>query len=219
MMNSCALLDNSKHSLTFFDLGDVLEYACGLDCRRGRLDIAGDDPTQVRDVTVDLQRKIQESSSDDDRIDTTVCVSTTKSLKDPIRLCQATVLFPKEERESFDISDVGITFRFCERSNRLVIESISKERGWFTSKGCAIREGDIVVCINEVRVRPTLSADDANSILEDVISSPSSSQLSITTVATYVTRWDRIRKSAVAAGGGTLVATGSVLMATPLHPL
>ena len=76
-----------------------------------------------------------------------------------------------------------------------------------------------MVSFNEVRVRPTLSADDAHSTLQDIISSPSSTQLSITTIATYVTRWDKIRKSAVAAGGGTLVATGSVLMATPLHPL
>ena len=36
---------------------------------------------------------------------------------------------------------------------------------------------------------------------------------------TQSTRWGTIRKAAVTAGGGTLIASGAILMATPLHPV
>ena len=216
-INSCALLDNSKHSLTYFDGGDVVEYACGLDCRKGRptvMEIITEDDSP-REVTVDLQKKIEESfGSDGNKIDTTICVSTTKHLKDPILLCQSIILFNKED--TFEIGDIGITFK--ERNSRLVVESVSKTAGWYTSKGCAIREGDIVVGINE-HILTTLSIADAYLIIQDILSSTTDHQLSITTIATTLTTWDKFRKSAVAAGGGTLVASGTVLMATPLHPL
>mmetsp|Transcript_20105 Transcript_20105/g.43648 ORF Transcript_20105/g.43648 Transcript_20105/m.43648 type:complete len:239 (+) Transcript_20105:954-1670(+) len=168
-----------------------------------------------------------------------MCVSTTKSLEDPILLCQAIVLLPKNNRADLltepkdnptdDVSlainyetnrnndiDIGITF--FQQDNRLLIKSISKdENGWFGSTGCAIKENQIVLGINEFDSL-TMSPKDAISTIHSILLASTSSQLSITTIA-VPTKWDKLRKAAVAAGGGTLLASGAVLMATPLHPI
>ena len=198
VMNSSALKEDSKHLKTFFDVNDTLEYACGLDCRKGStvalqlgsmVDNETDNST-AKDITPELHRKIEESitNSDKEELDKTVCISTTKDLKDPIRLCQAIVLLSKEETLPDDY-DIGITF--TERKDRIVIECISPG-GWFNSKGCAIREGDIIVGINEY-ILSGMSPEDVSGIIKDIISSPESTQLSITAIATYLTRWDKIR--------------------------
>lgn len=234
-INSCSLLEGSRHSLTFFDLGDVVEYACGVDCRQcGREVVAREttsngDNTQAltqtnKDVTMDILIKIRDSISEEfDQFDTTMCVTTAKSAGEPARLCQAIVLLPKMDRSDFEtnIIDIGITF--SQQDNRLIIESISKDNSnWFGSTGCAIQEGHIVVGVNEF-ITLEVSPMDATSIIQDILSSPESTQLSISTIdpvqANKLTRWDKIRKAAVAAGGGTLIASGAVLMVTPLHPV
>jgi len=197
VMNTSALKEDSKHLITFFDVNDTLEYACGLDCRRGSTIalqlgsmIDESDSSTAKDITPELHRKIEESitNSDKEELDKTVCISTTKDLKDPIRLCQAIVLLSKEETVPPDY-DIGITF--TERKNRIVIETISSG-GWFSSKGCAIREGDIIVGINEY-ILCGMSPEDVSGIIKDIISSKESTQLSITAIATYLTRWDKIR--------------------------
>ena len=126
-------------------------------------------------------------------MDKTVCISTTKDLKDPIRLCQAIVLLSKEEEgtQPPDKDDIGITFTERKGTGRIVVESISPG-GWFNSKGCAIREGDIIVGINAY-ILSGMSPEDVSGIIKDIISSPESTQLSITAIATYLTRWDKIR--------------------------
>lgn len=196
VMNTSALKEDSKH-LTFFDVNDTLEYACGLDCRRGShvaLQLGSmiyeSDNSTAKDITPELHRKIEESitNSDKEELDKTVCISTTRDLKDPIRLCQAIVLLSKEETLPDDY-DIGVTI--TERKERVVIESISPG-GWFSSKGCAVREGDIIVGINEY-ILCGMSPEDVSGIINDIISSKGSTQLSITAIATYPTRWDKIR--------------------------
>ena len=198
VMNTSALKEDSKHLITFFDVNDTLEYACGLDCRKGstvalQLGSMFDetDNSTAKDITPELHRKIEEfiTNSDKEELDKTVCISTTKDLKDPIRLCQAIVLLSKDEETLPPDDDIGITF--TERKDRIVVESISSG-GWFNSKGCAIREGDIIVGINEY-ILCGMSPDDVSGIINDIISSPASTQLSITAIATYLTRWDKIR--------------------------
>ena len=252
-INSCCSLEGSQQSSTFMKVGDVVEYACGVDCRRGKFDNnedgahdlsasnGADDTTRATKDTpntknvydkIETMRRVMRSS------DTTVCVSTTKSCNDPIRLCQATALFSKLEimdeieaiqmnnlksggAEATTFLNVGISF--SQHDGRLTIGAISKSKvSWFRSSGCAIREGDIVVGINEF-IASKLSPQDATSFIHDILSSPQTCHLSISTIApsrlTGSTRWDKIRKAAVAAGGGTLVASGAILMATPLHPV
>lgn len=199
VMNTSSLKEDSKHLTTFFDVNDTLEYACGLDCRRGSTvalqlsSMIDETDNTAKDVTTELHRKIEESitNSDNEELDKTVCISTTKDLKDPIRLCQAIVLLSKEEEEGTVPPDYDIGITFTERKDRIVIESISPG-GWFSSKGCAIREGDIIVGINEY-ILCGMSPEDVSGIIKDIISSPESTQLSITAIATYLTRWDKIR--------------------------
>jgi len=78
------------------------------------------------------------------------------------------------------------------------------------------------VAINEFLVSK-MSPQDVTSLIHDMLSSPKTCHLSITTIATsrlaQSTRWGKIRKAAVTAGGGTLVASGALLMVTPLHPV
>ena len=203
VMNTSALKEDSQHLITFFDVNDTLEYACGLDCRRGStvalqlgsMVLDNETDNTAKDITPELHRKIEESitNSDKEELDKTVCISTTKDLKDPIRLCQAIVLLSKEEEgtQPPDKDDIGITFTERKGTGRIVVESISPG-GWFNSKGCAIREGDIIVGINAY-ILSGMSPEDVSGIIKDIISSPESTQLSITAIATYLTRWDKIR--------------------------
>jgi len=253
-------------------MGDVIEYACGVDCCRwGEPDnnmndekvddataAAGNDEFSGKDEATDGEKEVETVAhvnndiSVHDKIetmrsatrssDTTVRVSTTKSVNDPIRICQSVILFSKKEimdeiaeiqmnnlkrggggggDESISFLDVGIIFSQCD--GRLTIGDISKSEGsWFSSSGCAIRKGDVIVAINEFLVSK-MSPQDVTSLIHDMLSSPKTCHLSITTIATsrlaQSTRWGKIRKAAVTAGGGTLVASGALLMATPLHPV
>ena len=93
--------------------------------------------------------------------------------------------------------------------------------GWFDSPACSIKEGDLVVGINEC-ICASLSPSDAQVLLEAV--AEQSAQLSITTLSVPRNeakgRLVKLRKAAVvAAGGGSLVVCGGALMVTPLHPI
>ena len=272
-INVCALLEGSNHALTYFDVGDVVEYACGVDCRQGRCEALASatimNCTDDHDAAVcttsddavdnnvnDIKFAIIERERDNDAttyliekirgsvdFDTTVCVSTKTSRKDPTRLSQAVVLFatedsppviednvPKDEGDSsFSTNDIDnscfdIGVKFSQRDNRLIIESVSNTSiGWFSSTGCAIKKGDIVVGINEY-ITSTMSPEQANALLFAIVSSRTTSQLSITAIAmsqtiNSLTKWDIARKSVVGAVGGTLAVSGTVLYFTPLHPV
>jgi len=142
------------------------------------------------DATTYLIEKIRRSVD----FDTTVCVSTKTSRKDPTRLSQAVVLFstedsppvikdnvPKDEVDSsFSTNDIDnscfdIGIKFSQRDNRLIIESVSNTSiGWFSSMGCAIKKGDIVVGINEY-ITSTMSPEQANVLLFAIVSSRTTS--------------------------------------------
>ena len=240
--NPCSLLNGSTHKSTYFDVGDVIEYACSVDCSEVRhidkvsnIDDDDDDEgakgiyddsrnTSEKDIHVptesdsnisELHEMMQESCKAG--LATTVCVSTTKTANNPIQLCQAVVLLPKGNNSN-DI-DIGITF--CMQDDRLTIKDISKDKkDLFSSPGCAIKEGHTVIGIDNF-ITSMLTVEDVTSLIQSILSSRESTQLSITTIATTAkpTRWDQVRKAAVAAGGVTMVASGTVLMVTPLHPV
>ncbi|KAL7531907.1 hypothetical protein ACHAWF_003954 [Thalassiosira exigua] len=245
-VNRCSLLPGSRHSPTYFEAGDAVEYACGADCRReegGRRASDSDDgasgetePRQSSRGQSGRRDNIETALSRDAEAErffakvreynagafvTTICARTTASRDDPVRLCQATILL--KDRTDLDVQSLLIDsgVRFALQDERLVVKSISKKYndGWFGSAGCALREGHVVVGINEY-IASSLSPDDASSIIRDIVSSPTSTQLSITAIAAPRSspKWS-LRRAAVAAGGGTMVAAGSVLMVTPLHPV
>lgn len=233
-INPCALLEGSNHSPAYFEVGDVVEYACSIDCSQGGSDPNGtgttaNAPSKSANTKTDNVDNIQEAlkenknekqlealytmmrESNHGDICTLMCVSTTKSLEDPVRICQAMI---------FNNNDIDIGITFSQQENRLCIASIS-ENGLFGSTGCAIKEGHIVVGIDNF-IASTLTPEDATSLINAILSSPGPSQLSITTICKVnksPTKWDRLRRTAVAAGGGTLFASGAVLMVTPLHPV
>ena len=114
IINSCCSLEGSQQSSTFMKVGDVVEYACGVDCRRGKLldhkadagDLNGrsnasdgEDTNGATTATesISVYDKISAIRSAMRSLDTTVCVITTQNFNDPIRLCQSTVLFSKKE--------------------------------------------------------------------------------------------------------------------------
>lgn len=261
-VNACSLMEGSNHASTFFDLGDVLEYACGVELTSpdvhddlnfttsgGIVDetaienseIATDEPVvSNNDATEYLKNKFRQLSSD--KFDKTLCISTNTSRENSVRLCQAIVLFPrnddvlesdKEVNCNYDTAlgrsdidsvcfDIGIIF--SQRDERLIIGSVRNIRnGWLNSPGCAIKEGDVVVGINEY-ITSTMSPAEARQIVYAIVSSRTTYQLSITTIngklnTNASTRWNVVRKSVVGAVGGTLAASGAVLMVTPLHPI
>jgi hypothetical protein len=253
-VNACSLIENSSHASAFFDLGDVLEYACGVELKQDMIfgssivstsggivdetaiensEIANDEPVvSNNDATEYLKNKFRQLSSDK---------STNTSRENSVRLCQAIVLFPrnddvlesdKEVNGNDDTAlgksdidsvcfDIGIIF--SQRDERLIIGSVRNIRnGWLNSPGCAIKEGDVVVGINEY-ITSTMSPAEARQIIYAIVSSRTTYQLSITTINgkldTASTRWNVVRKSVVGAVGGALATSGAVLMVTPLHPI
>ena len=262
-VNACALMEGSNQVSTFFDVGDVLEFACGVDLNSTSTDvhdelnfttsdvvidettvdnseIDNDEPVCNNDATEFLLKHFRQLSSD--KFDKTLCISTNTTFREnPIRLCQAIVLFPKkddlldavEESNIDDDTAVGksdidsvcfdIGIVFSQRDERLIIGSVRNiSNGWLNSPGCAIKEGDVVVGINEY-ITSTMSPTEARQIIHAIVTSRTTYQLSITTITgklnTASTRWSVVRKSVVGAVGGTLAASGAVLMVTPLHPI
>ena len=75
IMNTSALKEGSKHLITFFDVNDTLEYACGLDCRRGStvalqlgsMVLDNETDNTAKDITPELHRKIEESITNSDK--------------------------------------------------------------------------------------------------------------------------------------------------------
>eukprot|EP00977_Amphora_coffeiformis_P029014 scaffold38287_cov214-Amphora_coffeaeformis.AAC.3 len=82
-----------------------------------------------------------------------------------------------------------------------------------------IESGDFVVAMTTT-LCAALDANDAQSLWQMQTESCHDC-LSLLTVRTTEAqrRWNRLRKAAVAVGGGTLVGLGTVMLATPLHPV
>lgn len=257
-VNACALMEGSNQASTFFNIGDLLEYACGVDLRQAvtfgststdvvvdkttvdNSEIDIDEPVCSNDATEFLIKHFRQLSSD--KFDKTLCISTNTTFREnPIRLCQAIVVFPRKddlldavEESNIDDNtavgksdinsvcfDIGIVF--SQRDERLIIGSVRNiSNGWLNSPGCAIKEGDVVVGINEY-ITSTMSPAEARQIIHAIVTSRTTYQLSITTINgkldTASTKWNVVRKSVVGAVGGTLAASGAVLMVTPLHPI
>ena len=248
-INSSALRDGSQHSLTFFEPGDVLEAVNDLDCRTvknvaeinahlGRnKNQANDKVTSDRDVdNNNYRRRRDDGNSNDDENNvsespplTTIAVSTSENQQDDaatcmtnlgVHLCQSIVMRPEDENTG--VPYIGIQFGQTEGSEKEGLLTIGKilGGGWFDSPACSIKEGDFVVGINEY-VCASLSPYDAQVLLEAV--AEQSVQLSITTLSLLKGeaqgKLAKLRRAAVAAGGGSLVVCGGALMATPLHPI
>lgn len=230
-INSSALRDKSQHSLTFFEPGDVLEAVNDLDCRTVK---------NLGEINVHLESNKNRSNgnvSDNDAENsvsifpplTTIAVSTSENKKDDaagmltmlgVQLCQS--IATRSEDKNTGVPYIGIQFGRAEGMEEDGMLTIRKllGGGWFDSPACSIKEGDLVVGINEY-ITATLSPSDAQVLLEAV--AEQSTQLSITTLSLpkgeTKGKLAKLRKAAVAAGGGSLVVCGSALMVTPLHPI
>ena len=161
----------------------------------------------------------------------------TKPVKEvsPVLLCQAITMIPRNDNnnEKPSTSTHGITFGTTKdgllQIHKQAASGTLKANPWFT-KFSAIQPGHIVVAIGK-HGESTLHLDpsDAQLLLDALIvassSSPSSppSQLitiSISTIAPAASCWQqRLRRTTVAVGGGTLVGMGAVVMASPFHPI
>ena len=235
-INPSALREGSHHSLTYFEPGDVLEYVNDLDCRQvtelGEINAhieakrsrtgAGDDDGEI---SQDVQTKVSMCPPP-----TTIAVSTPGTMQgnDSIlssigaQLHQAIAM--RSEDENITMPYLGIQFGLTdgeggEEGELLAVRKIV-DSGWFASPACAVKEGDLVIGINEY-ICSALSPDDATVLLEAVAAQ--STQLSITTLSlpkgNAKGKLAKLRKAAVTAGGGSLVVCGSALMVTPLHPI
>ena len=219
IVNNSAALEGGQHVSTFFEVGDSLSYAFGIDCGKSKPDSG----------IGETHDKTDEGGSS--AIDPTVSFKTIPD-EIPIRLCQSIIILSKDgslNESTQDVQSSGGAFEatkaeqflgieFAQEDERLVIKSISKD-SHFASPGCALREGHTVVGINEY-IASMFTPEDAVFLMTSILAS-SATQLSITTIATpkALTAWDKARKAAVMAGGGALVATGTALLVTPVHPI
>ena len=230
-INSSALRDKSQHSLTFFEPGDVLEAVNDLDCRTVK---------NLGEINSHLETKSRANGDVNDNADgednvsifpplTTLAVSTSANPKDDttgmlttlgVQLCQSIAM--RSEDKNTDAPYIGIQFGQAEGVEEDGVLTVRKllDGGWFDSPACSIKEGDLVVGINEY-ICASLTPSDAQVLLEAV--AEQSAQLSITTLSIPRNeakgRLAKLRKAAVAAGGGSLVVCGGALMVTPLHPI
>ena len=242
-INASALRDGSHHSLTFFEPGDFLEHVNDLDCRTikslGEINAHLENNKSRESGDVNDSNGYNNSSNDTVKDNaggeklsiypplTTIAVSTPGNQQDDailttlgVQLCQSIAM--RSDSNNTGVPYIGLQFGQPDGSEEGGLLSVRKllDGGWFDSPACAIKEGDLVVGINEY-ICATLSPSDAQVLLEAV--AEQSTQLSITTLS--LPKGDakgklaKLRKAAVAAGGGSLVVCGSALMVTPLHPI
>eukprot|EP00562_Extubocellulus_spinifer_P024374 CAMPEP_0178658534 /NCGR_PEP_ID=MMETSP0698-20121128/26042_1 /TAXON_ID=265572 /ORGANISM="Extubocellulus spinifer, Strain CCMP396" /LENGTH=395 /DNA_ID=CAMNT_0020300929 /DNA_START=141 /DNA_END=1328 /DNA_ORIENTATION=+ len=216
-VNPLALREGSQHSLTFFAPGDILECVDDVDCRAGKRELC------LKEVT-DHVRGAQSGP-----ITISVRTNTTDDgmpapLRQAIAMRDAGTVTPRTGEATaggtstnYEKADLGIVFG--QQDDLLVIQDL----GFFGAKGCAIQKGDIVVGINE-NICSNVSPEMAQSLL-DAVASLTPHLISITAIAAdsisleSKSKWASFRRAAVAAGGGTMVGAGAVLMVTPLHPV
>ena len=236
-INPSALRDESHHSLTYFEPGDVLEYVNDLDCRH---------VTDLGEINAHIEAKRSRTGREDDdggeiaqddrtKVSTsppptTIAVSTPgtmqagDSILSPIGAQLHQAIAMRSEDENIRMPYLGIQFGLTDgkggkEGELLTVREIVDE-GWFASPACAVKEGDIVIGINEY-ICSALFPDDATVLLEAVAAQ--STQISITTLSLSKEvakgKLAKLRKAVVTAGGGSLVVCGSALMVTPLHPI
>lgn len=242
-INASALRDKSQHSLTFLEPGDVFEAVNDLDCRTvknlgeinahletrsrayGNINDNADGEDNGSKSTADVHAGENNLSIHPPL--TTIAVSTSGNQQNDtalttlgVQLCQSIAM--RSEDKNTGVPYIGIQFGRAEDVEEDGLLSIRKllDGGWFDSPACSIKEGDLVVGINEY-ICASLSPSDAQVLLEAV--AEQSAQLSITTLSIPRNeakgRLAKLRKAAVAAGGGSLVVCGGALMVTPLHPI
>jgi hypothetical protein len=87
------------------------------------------------------------------------------------------------------------------------------------SSSILVQTGDVVVAMG-ISFCVTRSVEDAQ-LLWQMQEDCNCDCLSLLVISATEAqrRWNRVRRAAVAVGGGTLVGIGAVIMATPLHPV
>lgn len=137
-------------------------------------------------------------------------------------LCQLVIV----ERQPEETNDAGersafpaLGLQLIKRRKMLQIQSISPECILTRSNARVIEPGDYCVALARTPCA-ILEPDDASAVLQAQMEH-SVGCISILTIQASDSekRWNKIRRAAVAVGGGTMVGVGSVLMVTPLHPV
>ena len=131
-------------------------------------------------------------------------------------LCQLVLLktTPSEEGESPCFPNTGLSF--AKRQGLLQVQGFSSKS---LLAGTPLDWGDVCIAM-ATTLCASLDAKDAQSLWQ-MQTETSRDCLSLLTIrATEAQkRWGRVRRTAVAVGGGTLLGVGGVLMVTPLHPI
>ena len=228
IVNKSAELEGGQHVSTFFGVGDSLTYAFGVDYGMSKSVIRNGETHDCRRINASESENEIPSQTEDaphpehtseeiaqGRFDPTVSFKTIPD-ECPIRLCQSIIVLSDGVCDAEAEPSIGI--EFAQENERLVVKSISKH-SHFGSPGSAVKEGHTVVGINEF-IASVFTPGDAAFLVRSILAS-SATQLTITSIGTpkALTAWEKARKAAVMAGGGALVATGTALLVTPVHPL
>lgn len=185
-------------------VGDVLESINGLDCK-GR---------SVQDMEESLSSITGDACL-------TVCTQDGMGhgglfqmvvIKPPANSNTAPEVGPDEE-SSPPTRTIDLGLRFTQRQGLLQVQGLSK------AASPVVECGDIVVAMG-VALCTSLPPEDAAIIWQSQIETCQSClSLLIIRPSDMQRRWNRVRRTAVAVGGGALVGVGAVIMVTPLHPV
>jgi hypothetical protein len=192
-------------------VGDVIESINGFDCR-------GKTVSEVtrhwEDLTGDICLTL---STQDGTGHAGLCqLVLMQSNKSDINVTPSEI-DPSGEQEISSLPDLGL--QLTQRQGMLQVRGFSSQSCLTKLGGTMIASGDFVVSM-ATTVCAALDAKEAH-LLWQMQTETSPDCLSLLTIQATESqrRWSRLRKAAVAVGGGTLVGIGSIMLVTPLHPV
>ena len=126
---------------------------------------------------------------------------------------------PEEQEKEASLFELGL--QLTQRQGLLQVQGFAPNSCITRLSGNIpmIESGDFVVAM-ATTLCGALEAKDAQVLWQMQEESRHDSMSLLTVRATDAQRrWNRLRKAAVAVGGGTLVGLGSIMLVTPLHPV
>jgi hypothetical protein len=128
-------------------------------------------------------------------------------------LCQLVICKPNNRMIYKEPSGLD----FCQNQQGLLQVKRVPTDGLFSGIN-VIQTGEMVLAIGS-NMCVTLDARDAQFYLDCKLETSDMVSILTQSCSKRQQRWNSVRKSAVAVGGGTMTAVGAVMMVTPLHPI
>lgn len=128
-------------------------------------------------------------------------------------LCQLVICKPNNRMIYKEPSGL----EFCQNQQGLLQVKRVPTDGLFSGIN-VIQTGDMVLAIGS-NMCVTLDARDAQFYLDCKLETSDMVSILTQSCSKRQQRWNSVRKSAVAVGGGTMTAVGAIMMVTPLHPI